>query len=364
MNKMIAATAVLTCSIGCIGTASAQSNITVYGIVDAAVDYNTNADANGRSRVWMPSLGGGMFPSRLGFKGSEDLGGGLKVIFTLENGFYVDSGANGQNRLFGRQAWVGLFGNWGQLTFGRNYNMIYNSMFEVDIVGPSNYGLGVIDPAVPNGRSDNSIAYKGTFNGFTIGATYSLGRDVSNAGGPSGTNCAGESAVDAQACREWSAMLRYDGGNWGISSAYDNVRGGPGAAGGLTRSDLSDRRANVAGYVKFGNLKLAGGVLMRKNEGAATTPRSNLYYFGAAYKATPALTIDGHLARLDYKDSGNDTNQVVVRALHDLSKRTTIYIAAGRMDNRGTAAIPLSAGGTVGVGMAQNGVIMGIKHSF
>jgi predicted porin len=364
MNKMIAAAAIASCGVSCIGTASAQNSVTVYGIVDAAIDYNTNVDAEGRSRVWMPSLGGGMFPSRLGFKGTEDLGGGLKAIFLLENGFYIDSGSNGQNRLFGRQAWVGLSGNWGQLTFGRNYNMIYNSMLEVDIVGPSNYGLGAIDPAIPNGRSDNSIAYKGTFQGFTVGATYSLGRDVSNAGGPSGSNCAGESAVDAQACREWSAMLRYDGGNWGVASAYDHIRGGAGAAGGLTRSDLSDRRANVAGYVKFGKLKLAGGVLMRKNEGATTPPRSNLYYLGAAYRLTPALMVDGHLARLDYKHSGNDTNAMLVRAMYDFSKRTTVYIAAGRMDNHGTAAIPLSAGGTVGVGMAQNGVIAGIKHSF
>jgi hypothetical protein len=112
----------------------------------------------------MPSLGGGMFPSRLGFRGSEDLGGGLKAIFTLETGVYVDTGTSGQgNRLFGRQAWVGLAGNWGQLTLGRNYNMLYNSMPEVEIIGPTQYGLGSLDAGIPNGRTDNSVAYKGTF---------------------------------------------------------------------------------------------------------------------------------------------------------------------------------------------------------
>lgn len=93
-------------------------------------------------------------------------------------------------------------------------NMLYNSMPEVEIIGPTQYGLGSIDPGIPNGREDNSIAYKGTFDKFTVGATYSLGRDTSSAGGPGGTNCPGEAAADKQACREWSAMLRYDAGPW------------------------------------------------------------------------------------------------------------------------------------------------------
>lgn len=364
MKTFAAQAALAACTLTMVTTAHAQSSVTVYGLVDAAVDYNTNVDAAGHGKVWMPSLGGGMFPSRLGFKGSEDLGDDLKAIFTLENGFYVDSGALGQNRLFGRQAFVGLAGKWGQVTFGRNYNMIYNSMFEVDIVGPSQYGLGAIDPAIPNGRSDNSIAYKGVFDRYTVGATYSLGRDVSNAGGPSGTSCAGENAVDAQACREWSAMVRYDSPAGGVVIGYDRVNGGAGAAAGLTRSGLTDTRLNLAGYIRFGEWKLAGGALSRRNEGATATPDSRLYYIEASCKVTAALTIDGEMARLDYRNSGNDTNQAMIRAMLDLSKRTTAYVATGHISNHGSAAIALSAGGSVGVGKAQNGVIAGLKHSF
>ena len=363
MKRRIAAAAAA-CATLAAGSAAAQSSVTVYGILDAAIDYNTNVDAAGHTRVWVPDPGGGMFPSRLGFKGTEDLGGGLKAIFTLENGFDLGSGANAQNRLFGRQAWVGLAGSWGQLTIGRNYNMVYNSMFEVDLVGPSNYGLGAIDPAIPNGRSDNSIAYKGTFKALSVGATYSLGRDSSAAGGPSGTNCAGERAADAQACREWSAMLRWDTPAWGVVGAYDRKRGGAGAAAGLVGSDLTDSRLNVGGYVRFGDWKLATGTLVRNNEGSATTPRSNLYYLEAAYKLTPTITIDGEVARLDYKNSGNDTNQGMVRAMLDLSKRTTAYVAAGHIANHGTAAIALSAGSSVAAGGAQNGVMVGVKHAF
>lgn len=87
------------------GAAHAQSNVTMYGILDAAVEYYGNADAAGHSVTRMPSLGGGMFPSRLGFRGTEDLGDGLKAVFVLENGLAPDSGTLGQGgRLFGRQA--------------------------------------------------------------------------------------------------------------------------------------------------------------------------------------------------------------------------------------------------------------------
>ena len=344
--------------------ASAQSNVTIYGLLDGAVEHYTNSNAAGQGVTRMPSLGGGMFPSRLGFRGTEDLGGGLKAIFALEDGVYLDTGMNGQNRLFGRQAWVGMAGTWGQVTIGRNYNMMTTSTYDFDLFGPSQYGVGSLDSFIPNGRSDNSVAYKGTFGGITAGATYSLGRDTSAAGGPAGTNCAGESATDAVACREWSAMLRYDAPVFGVVAAYDRLYGGAGASGGLTASSKNDSRMHVAGLLKIDAWRIAGGAIIRNNEGNATTPRSNLYYLGAAYKLTPQVTIDGQLGRLDYRNSGNDSNQLVLRAIYDFSKRTAVYFAGGRIDNHGAAALTLTAGGSVGAGLAQNGVIAGIKHSF
>jgi predicted porin len=366
MKKIAAKAAIATCGIvAAMGSAHAQTSVTTYGIVDGAVEYYSNADATGKSQVRMPSLGGGMFPSRLGFKGSEDLGGALKAIFTLENGFYVDSGSQGQGgRLFGRQAWVGLAGSWGQVTIGRTYNAIFQSTFDVDVFAASQYGLGQLDSFLPNGRSDNSIAYRGTFSGWTVVGTYSFGRDTSSAGGPAATNCPGENATDKQQCREWSGMLRYDAATWGAEAAYDRIHGGPTASGGLNSSAKTDSRLHVAGYAKLGDLKIGAGVLARDNEGSATTPRSNMYYVGATYRLTPAFAVDAQVSKLDYRDSDNDSAQVLVRGIYELSKRTAVYVAAGRINNSGTAALALSAGGSVGAGLNQNGVITGIKHSF
>ncbi|MGF6274198.1 putative porin [Massilia sp. UYP11] len=347
--------------------ALAQSSVQVYGIIDTAIERLSNAGPNGESLTRMPNLSGGMFPSRIGLRGSEDLGNGLKAIFTLENGFGPDAGGVNQGgRLFGRQAWVGLSGDWGAVTVGRNYSMLFFSRFDTDIIGPSQYSMGSLDLYLPNDRKDNSIAYKGTFSGVTVGATYSLGRDAATAGGPSATGCGGESATDDKACRAWSAMLRYDSKRWGAALAYDTYNGGPGAAAAFspTSSALSDTRINLGAYVVLGDWKVSGGRFWRDNEGNALTPRSTLSYLGAAYAVTPMITIDGQVLRLDFRDSGNDTNMVVLRGMYNFSKRTTVYLMGGKVDNSGAAAVALSAGATTRAGGTQNGVMAGIKHAF
>ncbi|MET0267218.1 MAG: porin [Duganella sp.] len=348
-------------------TAHAQSNVQLYGVIDVAVEHVTNASATGGSITRMPSISGGMMPSRIGFRGTEDLGGGLKAIFALENGFSADTGSQGQGRLFGRQAWVGLAGSWGQVTLGRTYSMLFSSFFESDVIGPSQFSIGSLDTYLPSARHDNSIAYSGKFGAYTVGATYSLGRDNSAAGGPSATNCPGEVANDSRACRNWSASLKYDSGSWGLVGAYDRYNGGTGAAAafGPASSAQSDTRGHVGGYVKLGELKLAGGFVRRDNEGSAATPRSNLSYLGATYLWSPVLVIDAQVARQSVRNSNRSADLIVLRANYLLSKRSSVYAMIGNINNDGASAVALSAGGTAGgAGMSQNGVLAGIKHAF
>lgn len=357
------------CLLATLGSAPAfaQTNVQVYGLIDAAVERLSNAAPGGQHLTRMPSLAGGQFPSRIGFRGTEDLGHGLKAVFALENGFAPDTGALNQgSRLFGRQAWVGLSGDWGLLAVGRTYSMLYFSLIETDIIGPAQMSIGALDLMLPNLRSDNSISYKGKFGAVTIGAAYSLGRDASNAGGPAATNCGGESALDSQACRAWNAMLAYDAKAWGVVAAYDTYKGAPGAAAafGPTSSTLSDTRWHLAAYAKVGPVKVAGGLLRRDNEGNRLLPHSDLMYLGGSYGLTSAVVLDAQIARLDIKDSSNDTNLYLLRANYNLSKRTAAYAGFGKARNSGTAAVPVSIGGTVVAGGSQNGVTVGIRHSF
>ena len=357
------------------GAAQAQS-VSLYGILDAGIESVSNVAPAGGRITRMPS-NTGTVPSRLGMRGKEDLGAGLSAIYTLEMGFAPDTGASGQGgRLFGRQSFVGLSGDWGAVTMGRQWTMLFWSLLDSDIVGPTIYGLGSLDSYIPNARIDNSIAYKGKFSDVTVGATYSLGRDTVNAGpSPAGTNCPGESGTDAQACRAWSAMVKYDTRAWGAALAYDKQNGRTPASAtdvvlpaGLTSSSKSDARLTVNGYVNLASVKLGGGVIRRNNEGSATRPKSDLWYVGAAYPVSPAWTIDGTVAKLHYKNIDNyDSTLLAVRSLYRLSKRTTTYVQFGAIRNDSLTNVSVSGGApgsNPALGGSQTGMMVGISHTF
>lgn len=360
MNKSLPVAALL-CSIA--GGALAQSNVTIYGIVDVAVERVNHAAPGNSGLTRMPSITGSV-PSRFGFRGVEDLGGGLKSFFVLESGFAPDSGAlNYGGRLFGRQANVGLSNQYGALTLGRQYNMTFFALIDADILGPNIYAISNIDSYIANTRSDNAIGYLGKFGAFSVGATYSLGRDAGTTGGPQATNCPGEAAADSRACRQWTVMAKYDAPAFGISVSDDLLRGGPGGLLGLSSSAYSDTRRSLNGYFKAGALKVGGGVIHRVNTSAASFT-SNLVYIGAAYPITPFLTLDGQFGRLDTNTDLNETSLLGLRATYYLSKRTATYISAGRMDNKGVAVFAVSPGNSTVAGATQSGLAAGIRHSF
>ena len=347
--------------------AATASTVTLYGLLDTGIEHVTNvASIGGLTR--MPSLTGTL-PSRWGMRGTEDLGNGLRGIFVLESGFALDSGTSAQGgRLFGRQAFVGLSGAWGTLTLGRQYTMLFWSLLDADVMGPNVYGSASLDAYIANARADNSLVYRGTFSGVTVGASYSFGRDAVNAGpSPAGTNCAGESGTDSKACKQWSALLKYDTPVWGAAMAVDEMRGGAGAFGGLTSSSLKDQRISVNGYVKVAGAQLSGGLIRRDNDGSPALRRSDLWYVGAAYPVTPAFTLDAEVFRLDYKASPNKATLSALRGTYSLSKRTALYGTLGHISNDGSLALSVSGGApgsNPSPGAGQNGVMLGMRHSF
>lgn len=364
-KKIIGAACALTGAL-CAIPALAQSQVTVYGVLDTGLVYTNNVNAAGDSQVKMPGLTGSL-PSRFGFRGSEDLGGGLEALFVLEGGIGIDTGTSGQGgRLFGRQSNVGLRGGYGTVTLGRQVNMTYLAALQSDVLGPNLFSMSSIDLYIPNARSDNAIGYLGTYSDFTVGATYSLGRDASNAGGPSATGCAGEVAGNAKACRQVTGLLGYDNKAYGLTTSYDIMYGNTGAAGGLTTSDSSDKRVTLNGYAMVGGVRIGAGAMARRK--AAATPVNNfssdMYYLGARYLPTPFLQLDAQVARLNVKDSPGDSTMAVLRATYFLSKRTALHGSLGHMKNAGNAAIALDAGGTVGAGKNQSGVVLGLRHLF
>lgn len=357
-------------------TAMAQNSVTVYGLIDAGVEHVTHANASGKSLTRLPKSTN-TAPSRLGFRGVEDLGNGLKAVFTLEQGIVPANGTLGQGgRAFGRTAMVGLSGDFGTVSIGRLNTMTFYAGLDADILGPGIYGTGSLDSYLPNARADNALAWMKKFSsGLELGATYSFGRDTVNAGpSPAGTNCAGEQAGDSQACREWSVMAKYNAPTWGVAVSNDRIYGrtvtdaSSPVFGGLNSSSKADNRLYLNGWVSLGQTRVGAGVIARKNDGAAILRDSQMWYLGASTPLSSALTLSGQFATLRYKDHGEaNSTLLAVRLNYALSKRTAIYGQVGHIRNKDQAAVALSGGSpgsNPGLGMSQTGINLGVRTSF
>lgn len=366
--RLILAAALAAAACGARSQIPTSAGLQLYGVVDTGVEYVNNVGASGASVTRMPSLSGGQLPSRWGLRGTEDLGGGLKAVYTLEAGFAPDSGISLQGgRAFGRQSFVGLSGDWGTLTFGRHWTMTFFSMLDADVIGPAVFGLATYDPYLPNARTDNSVSYRGTFKGVTVGATYSLGRD-----GALPANCPGETS--GRECRAWSALVKYDTPGWGIALVHDKLKGG--TAGGffgqppgtVASAGNTDARTQINGYMRFGSVKVGGGVIHRKFEANPTPLSTDLYYLGLSTPVTGALSLDAQFIAMKDERASADARTLVLRANYAFSRRTSAYAMVGQVRNGRNAAYSVTAGEATPVGPAagrsQSGVMVGMRHSF
>lgn len=344
------------------------SNVTIYGQIDLGVEYinNVSKPANGTGKS--PRLSSGTGTSYWGLRGNEDLGRGLKAVWNLEAGFAPDTGASLQGgRFFGRQSYLGLQGGFGTITVGRQYNVRFLAWRDLNPFGAGSHGLTTLDEGYTGtARADNSIRYLVRVGGFDAGVNYSFGRDAVRGTSVVASNCPGE-ATDSKQCREWAAMLKYDGKSWGVSSAYERAHGGTSATfGGLTSPDLTDSRFVLGGYLKVDRAKFGLGWVKRDNEGIAT-PKSNLVWLTGTVPVTESVSIDGMLAQLKYEDSPNKAQVVVLRGVRSLSKRTALYVTAEHINNSGTLALGASTSSpkvAPSPGGSQLSVITGIRHRF
>ncbi len=377
------------------GAAQAESSVTLYGLLDTGVNYVTNAksfagvDAGGKpvftSGHAYELASGIMQGSRWGLRGVEDLGNGLKAIFTLESGFDVNTGYSNQNdRLFGRQAFVGLAGDFGSVTVGRQYDSL------TDFVGPlaaSNRGAG--DFAAHTGdvnnlngtyRIDNAVKYtSANYDGVTFGGLYSLG----------GT--AGSFSKN----RVWSAGASFANGPLALGAAYLQAKNPASSYFGYTQQGLlqninsqidgfgttaSSLQVAAAGITySFGPFTAGGNYsnVQFKDYVSVTNPaaKATLHIGEAslAYQFSPVLS--GIVAANYTKgNSVNGNKGIRGKTLnlgldYALSKRTDIYALAVGQNVSGTDSLGLAATGQI-YGFAasdssrQRAVRVGVRHAF
>jgi len=355
-------------------TAAIAKSVKIYGVLDSGVEYLSNVGSNHSSLTRIPSTTGSV-PTRVGIDLQHEVIPGVKGIANAEMGVLLDTGSSGQgSRLFGRQAYVGIETAYGRLTFGRQYSMLFYGLLGSDIIGPNIFGLSSLDNYIPNARSDNTVVWQGKFGNFSLGATYSFGRDTANTVPQSGS-CSGEVAGSSK-CQMWSAMVKYDAPRFGIATAIDKQSGGTGATASyfngvtpvsLAASSDSDTRVTVNGYGKLGLFKLGVGWLNRKVDNQSTSIRQDTTWIQGEYPITAQLTVDGGLFHVSNNDQHTKANLYVLRGVYNFDQQLASYVSIGHINNDDKSAYSLSGGGAgaaPAVGYDQNGVMMGVRYKF
>jgi len=352
MKKSLLAIAVLATFTA---TAAAQTNVTIYGVVDAGL-FSTDNGAATNSRV-NGLASGQQSGSRVGFRGTEDLGGGLSAIFTLENGFTADDGQLAQGgRLFGRQAFVGLSGGFGVVKLGRQYAPIRAAVESVDP-----FGLGLAGNAsnifnVYGERTDNTINYTtANFGGFVGQAAYTFG----------------EIAGDNSAGRHIGLSGAYNNGPIRAVLAYHKQDNGTTATPANGEADT----VFVGGTYDFGIAKLHAGY--SRNKGESATGATNVDRDDAMIGVSAPVGNGTLLASYGRRDNdlaaNSDSNLWAVGYTYPLSKRTNFYTSYARIKNDAGARQGFGTSGFGSTSTAAGGVAngadpstfnIGIRHTF
>jgi len=358
MKKSLIALAVLAAA----GTASAQSSVTLFGIVDATIAYG-KADGAGGTKRWQLT-NSGYNSSRLGFRGTEDLGGGLSASFWLEAGLANDDGqgaatnsnnqatgvgaavAGRQGLTFNRRSTVSLAGTWGEVRLGRDYSPQFWNLTVFDPFGTNGVGttqtLNSIITGVTAVRASNTIGYflPRNLGGFYGQVQYYMGENQRN-----------------------NAPTEDDGTGGGLRLGWAN--GPVNVAIALSQTDYAAgkvRQNNIGGQWDFGMAKLMGHYSWDE----AGTVDAKGWLIGALF---PIGAGEIRASYSTYKvDLGTDprTDKLALGYVHNLSKRTAIYTTVAFAKNKGGAAQALggSAFGANVVNENSSGFDLGVRHTF
>ncbi|MGF6646554.1 porin [Paraburkholderia sp. GAS82] len=366
--------------LGAAGAAHAQSSVTLYGVLDDSIQYVHNANASNQNFFGLAA--GNLQGNRWGLKGTEDLGGGLKAVFQLENGFSPNNGSLGQGgKMFGRQAFVGLASDqFGTVTIGRQYDPVVDL---VQAVTADNYWgstfttPGDVDNNDNSSRTNNSIKYTSqTYAGFQFEAMYAFG-------GVAGSTGAGQT---------WSGAATYANGPFSVAAGYIRMdNSGKSAAArtaawastsdgtfdGTTVNDTFETAKSI-GIASIGVQYVIGPITtgirysnaQYKPDAYSSFNSTERFNVGAGfvnYQITPAALVGLGYTFTHGSGFGESAtyNQVSLGGDYNLSKRTDVYLVGAYQRASGTGITATVADyGYPSNSTAQEIVSLGIRHKF
>ncbi|MED5622185.1 porin [Ideonella sp. BN130291] len=327
------------------GAASAQSSVTLFGIVDVNARYVKNGDQN------VKQLGtDGINSSRLGFRGVEDLGGGLKAGFWIEGALSPDNGTAG-GQTWRRRSTVSLLGGFGEVRLGRDYTPTFWNMTVFDPFGTNGVGSllnlvasGPVTTPLASGantlvRADNSIGY---FLPSGIGGLY--GQAMVAAGeGTSGNKYAG-------------GRIGYAAGPVDIATAYGQTQ---------IAGDRKYKQFDLGGSFAFGPAKLTGQYIRMQSDLGGFDVKADLWQVGAIV-ALGQGELHAAYDQVKGKEDieGMKARQFAVGYVYNLSKRTALYGTVSDLKNQGGTSFVVATPPAAGVNAKSRGFEAGLRHSF
>ncbi len=327
--------------------AQAQSTVTVYGIVDVFVQYGKGAGTQ------LAVQSGGVSGSRLGFKGTEDLGGGLKAQFQLESGLLADTGAQANSTtFFSRQSWVGLSSDsWGSVSAGRQTIPQYDILDAFDTFGTGVGSSASSSIVSTTSRANNSVKYRSpTMGGFSGVALVGLGETA-----PTATN---------------------SGDNANVYALGSTYTAGPFSAGlALNMFKRSTNAAKDARYVlaaasyDFGVAKLSGTVQKVRNLSGTDTVDRTEAMMGVNVPVTTNNTVSAAVGQVTTSGKSSlNARQWTLGATHVMSKRTSFYGVLSYIGNGADTSYTTTAanglGPTTSAGKDVSSLQVGVRHAF
>jgi predicted porin len=363
--------------------ANAQSSVTLYGAVDSALTYTSN---QGGKSAWQ-TYSGGRAGDKWGLRGVEDLGDNLKAIFVLESGFSIETGAaQPANTLFGRQAYVGLSGNWGNVWLGRQYSMTNDYFVPLStssvFAGGLGAPLGDIDGSWNYNKISNVIKYEtpvwrglngsammslgGTPGDFSRNRVYGFGAQYANAGltlaaaymnmRDPATSIFGASTAAAAGAAFANPVTNPIFSNY-VSATSQQVAGA-GARYAWGRSQLA---------FLYDNIRFLDIVRTTSNPAAPANAAFNDYQLTYGFSVTPALQLG---AAYQYSFApGSRYRTASVGASYLLSKSTYFYGIgiwqhASGIDSTGHEAVANLFGLSPSSSANQSALRVGLRHLF
>ena len=372
MKKSLVALAAL----AFVGVASAQSSVTLFGVMDAAVEHVSGSGVGSVTRL----VSGANATSRVGFRGTEDLGGGLNASFWLEAGMYADNGTgqtlsvNNQTVTtvgINRRSTVSLAGNFGEVRLGRDYTPFFWNETVFDPFGSVGVGaglnliqgLGAFAKVQTVTRASNSVGYflPSNLGGFYGQAMYAMGENSSTTvptlANPNANSKAGNLA---------SLRVGYANGPVNVGLGYGQTKAVVASVPAGAPGDY--KNANLGGSYDFGPAKLMAQWGEERTSAAPVSLKNTTYLLGVSVPVGPG-EIKGSYERTKFNDSSVKANVYNVGYVYNLSKRTAVYTTYAHISNKGWAQSLAVNGGTgvtpaLGAAASASGLDIGLRHSF